>query len=425
MFLRYPDIALRFIKNLSLQIAPNDLNARLKHMTSDLYSFYGANPQLFARDFCCEFSRLGAINGVPSPSGIILADFHVCNQGTGYDYDKNGKKNGIIWGVNDFDQIIVGRFDMDICRTAGSLGVIAMMNKNIGMKSDLREILTELIDSYYKEFAHLEISTGNKESCYIQNPAELGEPFAIVLDRVKNIDVHKFYGKYVDSHGDRFKKIEGRLAPLDKNLQLYDELNSVFRAWVKLNNVKDLQIDKDCLDIACRLGSGGSSLGAARYWFLARASDGKSVRIVEMKELIHVHDSSVGKALLQYTSRSSSLGQVQYNLQGTIGYDWSPYRGYAVFNGSPYMLRAREPVADGFEMDDFLKWGLNDAVKVARLSGKFLARVHARTNDTPVLWIEHDDKKNVAAKLYDFVVEYIDQLEKDMEYVRKDLKQKS
>lgn len=416
---RASEIAFDYVIDLAKKLIddPKVIKARLERMTQSPYAFYSCNPQLFLHDISQTFKdRSMIIPGAPQHH-VINVDCHIGNQGVMGQYDAPDDK--LIWGLNDFDCAERERADIDLCRAAGSIAMVTYINDEISRKKDLRNAISALYDGYEKAIRRAD----PKKGPYIYNLDKLDKekPYKAILHKARESSQRKLVNKFcVSPNFDEFVHKPNYLERISKGLELYNQLEKIMQTHLKnnatLKDIVDIDIEAKPLDIARRIGSGGSSYGLHKYWFLIPTSHSLP-RIFEVKELVYLPDTS--HVLLSRASEAAKHNAEHTRSLG--GYAFNPfYDGINLFD-RPYIVREREAISDGFEEDDMKKWSDKDLELVAYNFGKLLGRSFVKSCNSEITdyiklldSLNRDDVKN---RLYDFALAYGERCYNDWTYV--------
>lgn len=383
---------------------------RIANMVDGKYSFFGANPYLFGRDMMMEpaYTQYTSAFRPGAPVTPVVIDCHACNQGILSKYTLNSAGTDFsvsnVWALNDFDQTALQRLDFDLFRAACSYGVIARVSGSINKDTELPGVTDKLFTAYQKELGVVAAGYKAAPATYaFPMCGEAAVPTTAPFSSCTAGDRAGLLGNYCNSQYTAFVEVSGKLTKtsIPSSGQLYADVKAAFATYA----AKTAKVSVDLaaaapLDIAEKLGSGGSSYGSKRYWVLAKpASSTGKPRIIEFKELVPIHevgDASVADGDPAYVQKVLPSGATSAN--GTLvdtlvanaksmgAYTWTPHYAFTTIGGKPFMVREKDAVADSWDTSDstsktskyyIANWNAGDAANVASYQGKFLARAHA------------------------------------------------
>ncbi len=402
--IRKPSVAVDFVNKYSegLNLPAEDLAQKKEMMSKDAFAFFRITPALFYRDMHNEYAGKSMLLDTPAPTIVINGDSHLQNFGTIKTPD--GKT---AWGLNDYDQTGTGSPEWDLERLAAS-AVLAFRGGRLRGK-DEKELVKKLGNEYFDTIK--DIARGKKQphSPYLSK----NESDSSVSDLISKMEktTHKdLLDKYVvKENGDyHFKENEilHQLGDSEKKALMGGLKDYESRLGSTSGIARPLQI----IDMAQKLGSGGSSYGLKRYYALVKAEKSHDdPRIIEIKQF---PPSAVDTEKPDLSlCNAKALTEYQQEMGGLT----NPLSGYTKIDDFDFLVREREPQKAGILFEDLDNE--KDFGKLFKQAAKVLAYAHApneKQAQAIAKWVDGNEKKAVE-NLADFARSYTDQTEKDWE----------
>jgi len=395
---RSPAQALEFIQNLDarLGLAPAAQQARSANMAEDAHTFFRANPGLFHADLVGAFADCTPLLPRPAPQLTILGDVHLKNFGT-----LRGPEGEAVFGPNDFDQAGRGSPEADLQRLAVS---VALTGREAGLDDqELEELIAALGQGYATEVERL-AEAGAPARPYLTAEEATGK----IADRIEDVQERTpadLFEDLLDGSG-RFLRNEELLEPsLADARRIAQALAAHEQA---LGPTPKVERPLRVLDVAEKLGSGGSSLGLPRHYVLV-AGEGKGAApvVLELKELLPLAMADEGGA------RGDAIGAAARQVE--LGAKLNPLSGAVAAEGRTLLIRELEPEKGGLKGKDLdSKKELRSAVEQ---TARILARQHGRLPEQAAAldtWLGGEGDV-LGAALAGFGAAYAHQVEADFE----------
>ena len=379
-----------------LGLSGKTLEARWKHMAADPKSFFQANPGRFRADVTSAFAPMLKLFPRESPEMPVNNDAHLGNYAWFYD----NKTSGLLWGLVDFDTAARGKPEWDVGRNAAHVAIIA---RQLGApRSKQNALAGSFARSYFDEIRRLAqvegpLPTGLKQG-------EVRGAVRDALEKVIQPRRRELLAEWVDgpkSDTPRFKDNAETervsKATRDAVLQALPGYADALPDGVAV--ARPLHV----YDVVRKVDSGGSTFGLNRYWVLVKGADGKSPRILEVKQ--ELPDVGVGaKPDLRTVDAGSIVANGYRALMGMP----NPLTGHLSLPDGGYLVREVEPQKQRVDPT-----GLGSFSKLERLANQdavALARAHAQEGRAAGLaqWIGPDTAEGVET-MGTFAVRYADQ----------------
>jgi hypothetical protein len=315
-----------------------------------------------------------------------------------------GADGEAVWGFDDFDQTANGSPEWDLERLAVSASLAL---KQHGKSKDEEKKMVKSLGKKYMETVEDIADSGKIHPCYLKTD-ETHNPIKDAIKTAGSIKRKKFLEKLLDPDqsapkfvkNDKIQPVSSELAgEIKKGLEDYQ---------TRLGSGVPVASPLKVLDIARKLGSGGSSFGLDRFYALVAADKAwKEPYIIEIKQLLPsaVNDQSGDL-------NAADGREITANIKKTGG-NANPLTGYAVIDGKSMLFRELEPEKSKVSPDelkhyDELETYFTQAAKVMAYS-----HCQSKTQAGKInAWIG-EDQKTLLKNLESFAVRYSDQVEAD------------
>jgi uncharacterized protein (DUF2252 family) len=334
-------------------------------MAESAFAFLRGTNHLYWDDLAGD-PRLDAF-GSSKTATFLQGDLHVANFGTFHDDEER-----VVYGLNDFDEGVVGDYQLDLWRGAVSI-VLASAEQGFGA-SDQRTF----VEGYARAYVHAcEDFVGNHdEDGAVVTSDEAEGPLADLIEDAEKSSRQDMLEKWTAvEDGDRVLAND-ELAPIDT--EVIDALSDALVAYGDTLS-GGLVWDQDYFllkDAALRLHAGLGSLGVPRYYLLVEGptADLDDDVILDVKwtpaptGLDHVEpDAFASDAERSIAAQKALLS------------DTDDHLGWLELDGELYTVRERSPHKDDLALDDLERKG--DFESLAEQWGAILAAAHARADD--------------------------------------------
>lgn len=345
-------------------------------MSESPYAFFRGSNHLYWEDFYHDW-RMSFFGGVPETLTWINGDAHIYNYGA-----YSNHYGEAIYCMDDFDDAIVGDYQLDLWRMAISIVLDCRYN---GVFSDLaqKKALNIFAEAYLKELRFFDESETAIEVHLTKDtaPGRLGKFLKKVEQKKSRIKLLDKWTKVVD--GKRtFDYSNEKLAQLSK-----DEFEMVLAAFdtYKLSLDKKFTFNEshfNIKDIARRVNAGTGSIGSARYYILleSESEDQDDDVILDMKEQskppLYRHMSLSEKA--EYDKAYPIEGKRHAQAFTALAEHADRYLGWTEMNGRSFSIKERSPYKSDFPTDKMKK--PKHLYFMAEVWGKLLASRHKRAS---------------------------------------------
>lgn len=373
-------------------LSPADRHDKYCKMGQSPFGFYRGSNHLFWMDFIAD-PRL-RIFGDPLTRTWLQGDMHCDNMGAYHD-----ARERTVYGLNDFDDALIGDYQLDLWRLAVSLVLVARQN---GLAEQaMAAVLEGFAGAYLEAMLGYAGNDRANRTCFTKrNTCELLSAF---LEQVERENTRKKMLKRWterEKH-DRFfaltpdmrppVRVTRKLAPISESERI-----GILAAMPRYRDTLEngLRLDPDYFaveDIARRLLAGTGSTGVPRYYVLIEGPGNKSGndRILDVKRqsrptAYHFFEArqreefdacfaDPGKrhaaACLALTTLEDAAGE---RIPADIHLGWMP-----LFDGV-YSVRERSPRKETFPAQD-----LDSAAGLRQMAEQWaivLATAHARAH---------------------------------------------
>lgn len=360
--------------------------AKYAKMAESPYVLYRGTNHLYWKDFEWDW-RLNRFGSYRTRTWLN-GDCHAYNFGA-YDvrYDTGDpSKVRVIYGLNDFDEAIVGDYQYDLWRLAVSLVLIATSPASPLLSRESTERVIDAVAQAYLDT--LRGFAGNDDAHETFYSAEQGT-YSRLKKFLGKVEKKKSRGKLLEKwttevDGEtRFDVEMPRLAPVTP--ERYAQIEHAIPAYVEtirsghgfgagFFRVKD---------VARRLAAGTGSLGSARYYVLLEGDEGSGMDdvILDVKHQVppsaYPYASEEQMALYHGLFPNEGIRHQQAYL--ALGYHPDRLLGWLELEGTAFSVRERSPFKESFPAEEELT-SEKRFVRMAEQWGRCLATEHARAD---------------------------------------------
>lgn len=250
------------IRATNAPLTDQDRAAKYAKLAESPYRFFRGTNHLYWRDVWHDW-RFALFGGLPETQTWLQGDAHAYNFGAYGHHD-----DAVRYGMDDFDDAMIGDYQYDLWRLAISLVLDARENTGLSGKA-VRKALKALVTSYHDELAgHVEGEVpGAVTLATARGP--LG-PFMKKVGRKKSRA--KMLEKWTvpSDDGRHFAERPEKLAPLPAHLasQLRKAVEEEYRQTLGGARSEVEEGHFRVKDMARRLDAGTGSLGLERFYVL-------------------------------------------------------------------------------------------------------------------------------------------------------------
>ena len=371
-----PGRAARVVNALTESNEPltaDDLHEKYCKMAVSPFVFYRGTAHLYWADFADDWRQHRF--GCRRTRTWLQGDAHAENMGA-----FNDQKGKLVYGLNDFDESVIGDYQYDLWRFAVSLVLVARRNGGFSGASKAR-VVNALSTSYLDAMASY---AGNKKA--LQRTFTAASTTGLLQGFLEQTEADKSRKKMLKKWTDkedgerRFDLSNRKLAAasrfergdIEAAMEDYGETLS--------GSVKyDKQVFK-VLDVARRLSAGTGSLGTPRYYLLIQgAGDGtKGNRILDVKRQgkpsAYAYLSK--EQQVDYDRTYSNDAQRQAVAYEALGRQPDAFLGWMKLHNGYYSVRERSPFKETYDTSTLTT--VNAFAEMATVWAQVMATDHAR-----------------------------------------------
>ena len=371
-----PQQVIKAIQQANASLSAAHRQAKYAKMAASPYRFFRGSNHLYWQDVWHDW-RFALFGGWPNTQTWLQGDAHAYNFGAYGHHDDQ-----VRYGMDDFDDALIGDYQYDVWRLAISLVLDARENAELSSKA-VDKALKKLLEGYIETL-----------SAYRDEERPI---YAVTLDSAKD-PLKSFMGKVADKQsrarmlekwttldpdkGRQFAERPGKLAnlPADVASQLRriieQEYQQTLQHPIKESDPQHFFVK----DTARRLDAGTGSLGVERYYVLIEggADHEHDDVILDIKEQVtpeayRLMDKAQQQAWRKLFPNEGIRHAAAFH---AIAEHPDAYLGWLTMNGKVFSVRERSPFKKDYPTH---KLSSGKAYrKLARQWGEILAREHLR-----------------------------------------------
>ena len=371
-----PQQVIEAIQQANAPLSTAHRQAKYAKMAASPYRFFRGSNHLYWQDVWHDW-RFALFGGWPNTQTWLQGDAHAYNFGAYGHHDDQ-----VRYGMDDFDDALIGDYQYDVWRLAISLVLDARENAELSPKA-VDKALKKLLEGYMDT-----LSVHREDDVAIH---------AITLDNAKD-PLKSFMGKVADKQsrarmlekwttldpdkGRQFAERPGKLAnlPADVASQLRriieQEYQQTLQHPIKESDPQHFFVK----DTARRLDAGTGSLGVERYYVLIEggADHEHDDVILDIKEQVtpeayRLMDKAQQQAWRKLFPNEGIRHAAAFH---AIAEHPDAYLGWLTMNGKVFSVRERSPFKKDYPTHKLS--GGKAYRKLARQWGEILAREHLR-----------------------------------------------
>ena len=371
-----PQQVIEAIQQANAPLSTAHRQAKYAKMAASPYRFFRGSNHLYWQDVWHDW-RFALFGGWPNTQTWLQGDAHAYNFGAYGHHDDQ-----VRYGMDDFDDALIGDYQYDVWRLAISLVLDARENAELSPKA-IDKALNKLLEGYMDT-----LSVHREDDVAIH---------AITLDNAKD-PLQSFMGKVADKQsrarmlekwttldpdkGRQFAERPGKLAnlPADVASQLRriieQEYQQTLQHPIKESDPQHFFVK----DTARRLDAGTGSLGVERYYVLIEggADHEHDDVILDIKEQVtpeayRLMDKAQQQAWRKLFPNEGIRHAAAFH---AIAEHPDAYLGWLTMNGKVFSVRERSPFKKDYPTHNLS--GGKAYRKLARQWGEILAREHLR-----------------------------------------------
>eukprot|EP00243_Klebsormidium_subtile_P001835 TRINITY_DN13436_c0_g2_i1.p1 TRINITY_DN13436_c0_g2~~TRINITY_DN13436_c0_g2_i1.p1 ORF type:complete len:500 (-),score=182.61 TRINITY_DN13436_c0_g2_i1:604-1938(-) len=378
-------------------------------MAASSFALYRGTAHLFWADFSGDWRM--ARFGSPKTRTWLIGDMHIYNMGAFLN-----SEGQVCYGLNDFDESVVGDYQYDVWRLAISLVLTARQNKIPAVDAAAeRDIVLAFGDAYLNTVAAHEHHGGGRTFTEANTDGPL-KAFLEALSTSKDTSRKGMLKKMLKKDYTKFDyDKEKAKAPNDHKMEKptpkeHAAVEAAFRKQYVESLVPDVRKrvrkqgwpDDIVLDVARRVNSGLGSLGMPRFYVLLDHRTDMHNREQHEEKLPIVVDVKLqgggprGRPTpyyfmdrnekAEYKAMFANEGERHMRACRALTDATDPYLGYVTLPGQgTFSVRERTPVKENYpalavdakDRKDLLLDSRDKWVSLARSWGTILGRLHA------------------------------------------------
>ena len=371
-----PQQVIEAIQQANAPLSTAHRQAKYAKMAASPYRFFRGSNHLYWQDVWHDW-RFALFGGWPNTQTWLQGDAHAYNFGAYGHHDDQ-----VRYGMDDFDDALIGDYQYDVWRLAISLVLDARENAELSPKA-VDKALKKLLEGYIETL-----------SAYRDEERPI---YAVTLDSAKD-PLKSFMGKVADKQsrarmlekwttldpdkGRQFAERPGKLAnlPADVASQLRriieQEYQQTLQHPIKESDPQHFRVK----DTARRLDAGTGSLGVERYYVLIEggADHEHDDVILDIKEQVtpeayRLMDKAQQQAWRKLFPNEGIRHAAAFH---AIAEHPDAYLGWLTMNGKVFSVRERSPFKKDYPTHKLS--GGKAYRKLARQWGEILAREHLR-----------------------------------------------
>lgn len=359
----------------SRDISATDRKRKFAKMSKSPYRFFRGTAQLFWRDLWDDW-RHHRFGGALETQTWLQGDAHVYNFGA-YGDDRQG----VHYGMDDFDDAFVGDYQYDLWRQAASMVLDARENAELSPKKTRRAI-NHFLSAYLDTVAdHADgRSAEDIHVKYVKKP--IGPFMREVIDEDGVAEQLDKWTR-LDDGARVFDTEYKKLAPLSasERSQLLKALDEDYRDTLQPGSLQGQGAAHFTVkDVARRLNAGTGSLGVARYYALVEGpSDSHADDVIldikeQQRPAVYACMSTADKRAWRKSFKHEAVRHAM--AFRALADHADEYLGWITLGERHFSVRQRSPYKEDFPTDEVD--GFKPYRRLARQWGRILAREHIR-----------------------------------------------
>jgi uncharacterized protein (DUF2252 family) len=389
------DWVLAQIEARNAALPPQVRSEKYTAMAESVLAFFRATNYLYWADF--GNSPLLATYGSPTTRIWLQGDAHAENIGA-----LSNKQGTVVYDLDDFDEVIIGDYQLDLWRLGCSLILLAHENGGFSA-ADQEALLDTLSQSYLNTLASYRGNNNELTQIYTagNTPSPLSDFLADIAHQASRT---RMLGRNTTTAAGtrRFDFNKPDILPVPSSF--VHAVEAAMPAYIATlaGRVRYMQGYFKVKDVAQRVNQGLGSRGLPRYYVLV---EGPTVgqdddRILDVK-LQGVPsgwpymDPRLRDQLSALINRDQAMRTVLGNR--VLGYRVDEHLGTMTLLDDRYGVRERTPARGTFEVRELVN--VQRASRLAEVWGAVLATAHARADQDSSPLIPYDFEQETLAKI--------------------------
>lgn len=393
-------------------------------MKASPFAFYRGSNHLYWKDLGAS-PELLAYGGTSETRAWIGGDMHVNNTGS-FDDDQGA----VVFGINDFDEAVVGDYQLDVWRMAASL-VLAARENGVFSTTDEASFVDAFAESYLDAMASFAGNSSETTKKFTES-----NTYGLLDDFLDDVGSSESRAEMLDAWTVKVggvRKLDTAanpdLAPVSAAVEADIKAHmDAYRGTLSGGAAPPASYFK-VKSAALRLHAGVGSLGTTRYYVLIEGAGAgqDDDRILDIKAQ---GDPSawpyLAPAAVSQTNAASGGNKALRTVLAykALGYRVDDHLGWmALSDGKTYSVRERSPWKDTFDTAELSsvtrftnlaeQWGAILAAHHARADKDWDASILAHSVDGAIDALTDGDHEGFRAVVRSIARGYADQVEHD------------
>ena len=354
-------------------------NEKYAAMEADVFAFYRGSNQFFWKDHGTA-SALSTYGNVDRTRIWLQGDLHVDNLGS-----FANDKGTIVYDLNDFDEAVLGDYQLDLWRMGVSL--VLLMRRNGGFSAAQEAAVVDACtESYLDAIESWRSSSGETAKTYTVSDS-YGQLDDFLAEVASSRSKKKLLDKYTSKNGSGLRFLDpavsadlqtvppSTVTALSAQMASYGStLSGGLSYSSSFFKVKS---------VALRLHAGLGSLGTVRYYVLIEGpTAGQDDDVIldvkaQSSPSAYLNLSPSAKAATESASGGNPAKRVVAAAKA-LGNYVDDYLGWMTMSGQVYSVRERSPWKD--TLDTTKLTSLDRMTKMAEQWGAIVATAHCRAD---------------------------------------------
>lgn len=383
------------IESKNASLLPQVRAEKYAAMAESVLAFFRATNYLYWADF--GRSPLLSDFGSTTTRVWLQGDAHAENIGA-----LTNNQGGVVYDLDDFDEVVIGDYQLDLWRLGISLILLAHENGGFSPQ-DQAALLDALSQSYLNTLASYR--GNNNELTQIFTAGNTASPLSDFLaDIAQHTSRTRMLGRHTttDSGTRTFDFNKADILPVPASF--ISEVQAAMPAYIATlaGRVRYLAGYFRVKDVAQRVNQGLGSRGLPRYYVLVEgptlSQDDDRILDVKLQGVPSgwpYMDPLLRDQLATLLNRDQAMRTVLGNR--VLGYRVDEHVGTMTLWGDRYGVRERTPARGTFEVRELVN--VQRASRLAEVWGAVLATAHARADQDSSPLIPYDFEQEALAKI--------------------------
>jgi len=358
-------------------LEPVDLESKYCKMSQSPFAFFRGTAHLYWLDLGND-PRLRQF-GRDRTKTWLQGDSHVQNFGS-----FNNDQDEVVYDLNDFDEAVIGDYQLDVWRLAISIILMAGEEDEFNA-SDVNGAIDAMTEAYLDELDKLEEDDGETTAEFKEGNTQEG--VSEFLDDVKKEnDRVEMLEKWTDYDiGElRLDTNHEDLEPVTatEEASILDDLDTYLDSLSGGLDPAELGTYFDAIDIARRRNQGLGSLGVPRYYVLIEGEDPDDEWDDRILDIKLQRSPAASEAFPELANAAPDFQNHAVRVatgQKALALHVDDHLGHMISGNEAFSVRERSPWKEALDIDEIEDTKLLNGV--ASDWGKILANAHARADE--------------------------------------------